>query len=355
MLNDIKFAPIVAQQEVSNELAARLEIGTCSRTLQEWADSALSILDKNAHGLVFKIGALRKSKKDSFMIARRIAELLCDAVRCNGILDDIAVEVDEAQSSQVFGDHAHRTLLPHHDSAHASYLTPSTKFTTDFAPKMRLFSRSGITSKNSHKLYQGIFIADPGEGLSLTSFYDKVAMLERAFRLKNNSVVQSYPALARWCGENVKKCWERREDKNLRYLTIGGAMGLEKPVATDVPVHWAERSFDNDQVRSYPELKSFNEQSRKSATGASQLFFEAVVRDALDLSLQEFREEFELCVPSERYDFVIGQNISNLHGGLLGGQSRLLVPICLVTTDAGSERYENWLSEVWRQGWARLN
>jgi hypothetical protein len=63
----------------------------------------------------------------------------------------------------------------------------------------------------------------------------------------------------------------------------------------------------------------------------------------------EFRRRYEIMVPSERYDLVIGHNLTMLHGGLAGGPDRLLEPLCLVVDEPSGADYERWLAASWRR------
>ena len=61
-----------------------------------------------------------------------------------------------------------------------------------------------------------------------------------------------------------------------------------------------------------------------------------------------FRRRFEVCVSSEQGDLVMGHNLRLVHGGLMGGPSRLLEPLCLVVDRPEGDDYEAWLARQWR-------
>src|SRR5205814_126955 len=134
-----------------------------------WADDAAARIDLSPYGIAFRIGALRLGEDDSRCVALAIADIVCLALVRRGAPDTLRVERDEPQISNAWGADAARTLLPHHDSAHLSYLTPSTYDVPEWNPSMRSFGRAGFTQTLSHKLYQGFFVTDPGQCLSLTT------------------------------------------------------------------------------------------------------------------------------------------------------------------------------------------
>jgi hypothetical protein len=337
----LRFAPPESRVALTPSLAAALGKVSRPREPTTWADHAAELLDRAPFGLVFQIGALRLPLAESRALALAVAATIKEALQRRGAPRALRLEVEEGKDTYVVAGHQTRTLLPHHDGAHRSYLTPSTHEDPGWDPALRTMSDQAITTTCCHNLYQGFFVADPGEGLSVTTFYDKVAILREACTRAGGN--PSLAEVAGWAGANVERAWTRRHLDDIRYLTLGAALGAPGRAFAAVPVHWAEAPFTPDQLEAFAELRAY-----AASPCPAEAFLDDLLRQALGLGWEAFRAEHERCIVSERFDYVLGHNLTNLHGGLMGGPTRHLEPISLVVDEPRGEEYEGWLSRSWR-------
>ena len=351
----LNFAPRDARVEVPMDLADRILTDPTDSTLcaelETWCEEPARLMNSRAHGVAFSIGKLRLGEDESRRVSRGIGEALACALRNLGAPRDMRLEIDAVQYTRVPEGSQTRTLLPHHDSAHRSFLTPSCQDDPKWDSHLRAASDTGITQTNTHKLYHGIFIADPGEALSTTSYYNKVSMLRRGYTVASGKEAQTVEEIARWLGDNLRRCLSRREEDQIHYITLAASLGAESRMYRAVPVHWAEADFKPEDLERFSELENFRNGSDGNLAGPTDRLFNQQLMDLLDMDWSELRKTNELCVSSERYDFVMGHNLTLLHGGLIGGPGRLLEPWCMVVDDSSSEDYEKWLANAWRQHW----
>lgn len=325
-----------------------LDENSCSYEKIAWADQIATLLDSLPSGLVFRIGKLRLSYETSYYLAYRISLEICNALKRVGCPKNMKVETGLPQFSQVFRGYQHRTLLPHHESGHASFLSPSLNECPSWNVNMRTFSKSTlsrITSTSTHKLYQGLFISEPGECLSITTFYDLVKILLDAFRYNTGIRPKTIQEVSSWLADNIRRFYNQRYLHKSDYLTIGAVLGGKKLVYLGTPIHYAEAEFDDEQLTLFPELNEF-QKFKGSTPSPTERFLNEMISDLLGIDWERFREKYEICVSSERYDFILGNNLCLLHGGLQGDSKRLLERIFLSVSSYGYE-YENWLSNMW--------
>jgi hypothetical protein len=155
-------------------------------SLRELAAVGARHMDACMGGLVFRIGRLGLGLAESTALAVHIAELLRDHLVEAGAPHDLRVEVDADQACQVPAGWESRGFLPHHDSSHCSFLTPSILDVPGWRPEERATHGSGITRTDTHKLYQGFLVVHSGDAVGTTSFYNKIALLRRAFAATND-------------------------------------------------------------------------------------------------------------------------------------------------------------------------
>lgn len=318
-----------------------------SPELMEWADNAAERLNTLSSGIVFRIGKLRLTIEASRSLAHAIAAVICKSLQRSGAPVNMTVEIDRLQKTPVVTNYQVRTLLPHHDGGHCSYLSPSLKDDTSWTASLRRFSSEGYTTTQAHKLYQGIFITDPGEGLSITTYYDMLRMMSRAYSYATGTSDQPVERVATWLGNSIKASLALQSQHKSRYLTLGAALGGQKLVYHGIAVLYAEARFTDEQIERFPELEEYNRDGQSQVPPVER-FMSQITLDTMGLTWDEFREEYEICLPSERFDFVLGHNLTLLHGGLMGGKRRLLEPICMVVDSPVGEEYENWLAQAWR-------
>jgi len=347
MMNHLNFASPSAYIDVPAPVAgALLEECHLSETM-EWADHAVKQLERLSSGIVFRVGLLRLSQDESRMLAHSIAHTICAALKIHECPSTLKVEIDRPQKTIVEADRQVRTLLPHNDGGHCSYLTPSLLDVPDWDSRQRRFSlESGYTTTQKHKMYQGIFIADPGNALSITTYYDWLAILRRAYIHTHGSSASSVEELARWLGANISVSLSLQPQHQSRYLSLGSALGARRLVYHAIAVHYADADFSSHELERFPELEQFRKSHQASSTVN---FLNQMLLETMDMTWQEVREHYETCLVSERYDFVLGHNLALVHGGLMGDAKRLLEPICMVVDDAQGKEYETWLARTWRR------
>ncbi|HEU5226571.1 MAG TPA: hypothetical protein VFU49_02085 [Ktedonobacteraceae bacterium] len=348
MTNFLNFAHASAHVDVPSNLASALLREQSSPLVTQWADNAALLLDTLPSGVVFAIGKLRLSEEASRALAHAIATAVCQALQRRGAPASMEVEIDRPQGSTVRPDRQVRTLLPHHDGGHCSYLTPSLLDDPEWDVRLRVFSNEigKYTTTPAHKLYQGIFIVNPGEGLSVTTYYDLLRMLRQAYTRTIGQPPASVAQLVSWLGNTIRGSLALPAQHQSRYLAIGAALGSHHLAHHGIAVHYAEADFTVQEIERFPELKHFNSDDTLAPT---ERFLSQLLIETLGMSWQEFRAQCEICVPSERFDVVFGHNLTLLHGGLMGGPGRLLEPICMVIKHASGADYEDWLAQAWRR------
>jgi len=314
------------------------------------AGRAADALDRLGYA-VFRIGRLRLAEAPSRALALRLMMALRVALVERGAPPETRVEVDAAQTTIVPAGVEVRTMLPHHDGQHAAYLTPSLEDMPDWRPPWRTFSDDGYTTTHSHKLYQGIFITDPGEGLSVTTVYDLLRITRDAMRYQQPDGPPAPPAgdVARWVGTNLRSAHAGRGRHGSTYPTLAGLLGLP-----DVPLHAtalirAEAALDEAHLRRFPELRELIARCPcGTCAGDTLRVFCHVTNRALGLPWPQFRADHETCVVTERFDLLVTHNLTMNHGGLAGGTSRILEPVYLALDRPEGEDYERWLAAQWR-------
>lgn len=346
------FAPQESRITISETMARQIMTDGQTATLWDWAEDIAEILDSKPYGVVFQIGQLRWPEEPSCQLAVAIGELINAALIRRGAPEDMRVEVDKRQRNVVMDGYQHRTLLPHHDSLHSSYLTPSEDHEPMWRSEFRTFSEHGITTTTTHKMYQGFFIVEPGEACSITTFYDKVGMVTKAYSYTTGNQTPTLTEVAQWLGKNILALWEQRLEEQLRYLTLGATLGAQHPMFRLLPIHWAESGFTDAHIERFPELAQFCQPQKTAADPSpTERFLNALLLETLGMSWQEYRAEHELCISGERYDFLLSNNLTTIHGGLMGGANRYLEPICFVLGRPEGKAYNQWLAQGWQYRW----
>lgn len=298
-----------------------------------------------------RIGRLRWTEQAS----RRAAVLLMERVRDHlvaaGAPSALRLEVDRPQSTYVPAEAATRTLLPHHDGQHCTYLTPSRCDVPDFDPAWRTFGDRGYTTTPAHKLYQAIFVADPGEGLSVTSYYDLLTLVSDVRGRAGLPPTAADPvAAAGWLAENLRRARAAQVRHGCPYPSLGALLGSTEEAFHALSFHHAEQPLPTGSLDRYPQLKELIADCPcgecEGETGRVHCHLLAAVTGC---HWRAFRRRYEVLVPSERFDLVLGQNLTLLHGGWAGGRSRLLEPLCLVVDRPEGAGYESWLARAWRR------
>lgn len=317
--------------------------------LASLATRAAKALDQ--HGfIVFRIGALRLGETESRAMAHALSDALRLALVEAGAPENMVLEIDKAQPTPVPEAFATRTALPHHDGQHSSYLTPSLLDVADWDPELRTFSTSGYTTTHTHKLYQGILITDPGEALSVTTYYDWLRVLRDVHRSRFGAADTDPVAVQRWLGGNLRRSIEAGAKNGSAYPTLAGMLGLAEEPLLATALFCAEDDVPESAKQRFPLLRSLSAQCPcRQCLGETRRVMCHVTTLGAGLTWPEFREKYEICAPSERFDLLVGHNLGMHHGGLAGGRGRMIEPLCYVVDEPRGSVYESWLARSWRR------
>lgn len=344
----LRFASAEASIDIPSEVQSALLERRNTPALLDWAESSVGRLNTLPCGVVFRIGKLRLPEDRSRALAHAIIYAICAALRRLDAPEGIEVEIDRPQPTRVMPGQQSRTLLPHHDGGHCSYLTPSQFDDPTWQPALRRFSSENFTTTQAHKLYQGIFIADPGEGLSITTYFNWVEVVRRAYTRVTGQGDAAVARVAAWLGANIRASLQLQPQHKSKYLSLTAALGARALVQHGLAVHYAEADFTPEELERFPELCRFREQAAQVGLSPTEFLLSQGLIETLGLSWVDFRATYQLCVPSERFDLLLGHNLTLVHGGLMGGPGRLIEPICLVMNQPNGEDYERWLAQAWR-------
>jgi hypothetical protein len=314
--------------------------------LDRLACAALATLE--GHGVAhLTIASLQLDVESARGVARAIVAAVGARLRRAWQLEKLEVETDRVQRTDVPAGFHTRTLLPHHDAAHSSFLTPSRLDCPDIDWRSRQFAARGYTNGASHKLYQGIFIEDKGSGKSITSYYPLIPILTMACR--KHGVVPTIPALAAFLARNIEGAHKARQALGSRYLTLAAALGADDPVFLAVAPHCAEADLPKEYYGRFPCLRSMSSDCGCGhCPGPTGRFFCASLIRVLGLGWLPFKECLEWRIKTNTHDLLLANNLTLLHGGIDGAPDRLLRPICLVLPEPRGYAYEHWLAESWR-------
>jgi hypothetical protein len=238
-------------------------------------------------------------------------------------LERVATEVDRPQRCDLPAG-TRRTLLPHHDGGHCSYLTTPA---IDRAPMRRSFSNAAFCTTDRHKIYHGLFLHEAGDGLSLTSYFNLVEILDAAYARRHGRPA-ALDELMRYYDANVSAAIER--SSGVGYLPIGAQIGATG-AARDVAIHSLEARY---------------ELGRESFDGVE--LAESLAATALGLTFAAFMRRHAVLAPAQTSDLLIGHNLFAWHGGVEGGDGREIVPVCVIA-HPGGPAYERWLQHHWEQ------
>lgn len=353
MERNLRFAAPSAFIEIPPELSALKDVdekNSIPLEILQWADGIAQLLDSLPSGVAFKIGKLRLPHDESRKIALRIAHLVSHALKSRGMPEQAFVEVDRIRPVNVW-NHQVRTLFPHNDGAHCSYLTPSLVDDPSWDSSMRTFSHEHFSTTQAHKMYQGFFIVDIGSGISVTTYYDWLKILSRAYSLVSHKKAIPISELQHWLGQNIHNALENQPLHKNRYLSIGAALGSNTILYQGVVFHAAEEDLTQEERSAFPTLSALDDSNEQSYSWlpARARLLSNVLSDMLKMTWQEFRAQYEICVPGEQFDYLLAHNLVLLHGGLMGGSTRRLEPISIVLEYAEGNNYEKWLSRAWKR------
>jgi hypothetical protein len=316
---------------------------------RSWVREAAGRLNERTT-VVFRIGALRLGAEPSRRLARAIATALAGSLKDDlGLPPAARLLLERPELTGERHPYPTRTLLPHHDGQHRSYLTPSTLDCPDWQPVDRTFSAEGFVRSGAQTLYQGFFLAAAGSGLSLTAYYDLLGLVEWAYG-RCEGGTPDIPAVAAWAGANVVRAKRRAGELGVRYLTIGGLLGAGRPEYEALSYEVAQAPVPRDLEERFPALTGLRAACPCGlCQGETERVHCHMLFDATGMGWALFRDRHELGLPSQDFDLVLSENLSVLHSGIEGGRDRLLEPVSIVVDSPEGPDYERWLGERWRR------
>jgi len=257
------------------------------------------------------------------------------------------VHVDSPQNTEVEKGHSVRNLLPHFDSAHCSYLTPSLIDYPTWNTNLRLFRGHGYTATSKTRLLQALVVINRGASNASTGLYPWLDIVEHAARRKlaHNPNPRS---TARFLGDNIAIA-HQHGDQVSNYISIPSFLGAtEREFRIRTP-HCAETKLDFPYVATESDedevCNGFDCGVCRTDSGA---FFCHGLQAALGMNLHTFRTRYERQVLSESGDLLIFNNLALLHAGWYGANDRVIQPISVVVDNAKGPDYETWLFNLWR-------
>ncbi len=302
------------------------------------------------HGVVhFRLAPLALARDRARHLAAALAAALRAALQADWGDLALTVEVDRVQPTEVPAGHSRRSLLPHHDAAHCSYLSPSRLDLADWQPAQRCFHATGYTTGRTHKIYQGIFVEAAGSGASLTTYYPLIPLLAVAWRHRGGGT-PTVAGLAGFLAENLVRAHGLQAELGHRYLSVAAALGSRLPMFHAAAPHCAEATLPPGLLDRHPALAALASACPCGrCAGPAERVFCASMADATGLGWADLAARFECAIETATGDFVIGNNLVLLHGGAAGAADRLLLPICLVCDVPAGPAYEQGLATLWRQ------
>ena len=325
------------------ELLAKFRHNARDRACSAWAERAAARVDSLPHGIVVPLGGDATDPETATIAVRGVAEEIIGALGRRWSLDRLTPEYGSPQTTSVGRDKRARTLLPHHDGGNSSYLTPSRLDVPAWSAENRRTFPARITTTRSHKLYQGFLVQSVGEADSITPYYDLAALLKLAFRHQTGSDCCDVVSLQKWCHGNLDYSIGLIRASGGGYIQLGALLGSRNPKHLLVNLHNLNDGFGEAEIAAFPDI----------ADVAPARLFDEMIRQTTGLCWPDLCMRGEWRLETGTYDFVFGHNILLMHGGINGGASRLLDPVCAVVEEASDDAYERWLAEAWRTAYRR--
>jgi hypothetical protein len=184
---EVKVITSEARLDIPAELALLAAPGGQSRepaaeeALRRMVGDVADVLDEQDVCLL-QIGAMRLDQSWSYAVAQLIVNRLRDEMVVRGAPAALTPEFDAPDGTLLATGETTRTRMPHTDSQSVTFLTPSRLDVPTFDPALRAFSGASGLISGRHKPYAGIFIHEPGDGLSITTFYRSFELVAQAYR-----------------------------------------------------------------------------------------------------------------------------------------------------------------------------
>jgi hypothetical protein len=297
-----------------------------NESISKAAGLAFERLTDGALAVLVKTSRLALSDDQRLALGRAIVDAFAERV-AEAFDLDVVTELDRPQRCDLPAGTT-RTLLPHHDGGHCSYLTAPA---LDSAAPKRSLENTFYTTTNEHKIYQGLLLREAGDAMSLTSYFDLVRLVADAWTYQRGLRATARELLG-WYQDNVSQAIERAGSNG--YLPIGAQLGASG-ASRDVPIHSYEAEHEiAGQIVSAKELA------------------EQLAQTALGISFSDLMERYAVLAPCESGDLLVGHNLFAWHGGVEGGRGREILPICVTSRPQGPA-YERWLALHWERFLAR--
>lgn len=197
---------------------------------------------------------------------------------------------------------------------------------------------------------------EPGGGLSITTFYDTVAIAAEAYAYRHGTPPCSVASLAGWVGANVTSAISRYPEHLQPYLTLGGLLNSANEAAWEATSYCTtECTVLDETVAQFPRL----EYDRAACpcgkcTGQAERVYCRQSVECVGRSWPDLRHGYETWMSSERFDLLLWDNVTILHGANGGTRDRVLRPLALSLPKAADEPYERWLADAWERRFSSL-
>lgn len=310
-------------------------------TPAEYAEMSVAELDSDGFAHL-PLGELGLDVTESLAHAIGIMGVLRDIIAEAFDLPELRVEPCAEQLAVVAEGSYARTLLPHHDSGHTSYLTPTRAVLAAWDPSLRrLPGVAQFSSSGTHKLYHGLLVIDPGSDDAATGYLDLPLLLRRAHRHQHPGREADPATIMAWLGEGITLACRR----GLPYVPFGLLLGLRTgPLATCL-LHQAE------VVPEAVEFAVIGHPDSCACTLPGEKVLCSITRMTTGMTFQEVRDKFEHQVIATAGDLIVGHNLRMLHSGLRGRPGRRIRPLYLSLETPDNEAYEGWLQRTaWCNG-----
>jgi hypothetical protein len=299
--------------------------------------------------IIFRLSAARLSRSEAVEAAQCIAEMFRSSVSQDfGFGPAIEVETERPLVAKIHPGWTTREMLPHHDAHHCSFLTPSLLDDSGFHADLRFFGNPASVPTNSTILYSGFVVSAVGAAEGITTFYDWIGMLRRAYATARGRS-GDIPAVAKWLGGNIRMAHARAAELGTPYLSLGSALGAAGRVFA-LSVVEAEQDFREQDYRLVGELAdlvagcpcgSCGTKGKRMACRSLEVTTGLTAPEVLSL--------FGAEVTARANDYLFWCNPRLLHGALRGGSGRTLIPVTVTISDYRAWPYERWLHGLWRQ------
>jgi len=260
---------------------------------------------------------------------------------------------DERHGTPVAPFQRARFLLPHHAGGRASFLTPSRIDCPDLRVDERVFATVAPGQRPPHTVFHGFVITNPGEPRGTTYYYNTLALLAAAFRHRHGPRIGDgdghVAELARFSLGNLRRSRAGQPIHRSRYVTLGALLGSPELAHHVMPS--GPRAESELWPEQYIQLPQLCDMIDRCPCGLCPKIGHRLLCHAsmqtLGASWPAVRAAYEVGVVGERYDLLVGNNLTLLHGAD-SELRRTIQPLGLAIDQPDSDAYERWLAGQWR-------